>query len=457
MTGVDRAADTPPGLLAHATHLARLLFAETPAEAERNAAALLAPRPVIEGDRAVWRLDTSQHTYIVYENGTLTTRRERPPWARDDVQTIEVDQEREVVHEEFVATCQALRAADEGLWAAAGLDETERAVASARVGYQMHAPWGVHAGDVPTLLGDPGAAAGWAARCTRAMLDAHLRLRMAGDTAATAIAALTLLEHGSDPDRMLAVALMHGLPGKWEIGESFDPRERAEPLCERMTKLVGARGTCAPLLEAPLLALDLQAAGRDGLLQVSGVADWLIAQGRDLVQFARRALSIELFYIRLHRALVYFKAADGVLEFLDRLYGSTPHPQLDAQRVLCEERRVVIVCSLWHAAAVGTDMNPTSFPSLFHWIDELAATLPLEAAEDHVDNAALQLVIPGFVRDLALGWLYLRRGHLKDASEQLTSVIARLERDLQENPPVPFEPGYLIPAREALAGLAAIG
>jgi hypothetical protein len=189
------------------------------------------------------------------------------------------------------------------------------------------------------------------------------------------------------------------------------------------------------------------------------VAQGLERAADESLDAARTSTSIELFYGGLTAALLQYSAADSIYAFIESFFefigkaATETFPQIAARRVLCEERRVTVLGSLWHATGLDPNkLNPTSFASLGAWIDELAG-VPHDEAVANVHDRVLRLVIPSFMRDLVLGSVDRLTGRTESARAALSRAYEALDRDLERNSRLPIEPNYMVPLGNELKAL----
>jgi hypothetical protein len=457
----DPTAQQPQALLAETWYLARLMLADRPDIVDLLVASEhqeLLGDPNI--DRFVLELRTSDEiAYVVADHGTRTTLTDLPDWATDaDVHVVDLRDVGDEGWKRFEEVAQALREAAPSLYNDLRVGDTVAAVAmyheSAEYSAMIRAGEIVHVvrDNVDELLMEPGCVERWAEEAIGRVRHEFDRCRLPIHPAAPAIATLVVILNLPDPRRALAAGLLRAV--RPDIGEddSLSLTGHPEIVAQFVADYPFPQGAVGIMLEPGFYALELELAGHEGLRSAWSSSLYLADVGQRILDEARATSSIELFYLGLGEALLHYRAADAIAEFFADYFASAGResPEVEAHRVLCEERRVTLLGAFYSATSLDPRVQPTSFPSLRRWIDYLAA-MPLDEAVALVHDHALRLVFPRFVRDIVLGGLFRRVGRANASVESLMRAYEALELDRNRNAQLPTEPNFLVLVTEELA------
>jgi hypothetical protein len=299
------------------------------------------------------------------------------------------------------------------------------------------------------VLASPSATHRWCEETMEDVRRTHLSFQAAGADAAAVLAVLSILLVSTDADKLLAL----GTAGAIRSDDATTATLLREPTAT-LSILKEINTGVSPLRIAPV-AQPLYYLSRYGSHDVD-IFDCALVAARELIGLGdddrdnlRESHAIEIHYVGLYGALCWYLAADQVLDAMETIFVDVaPHdPRLryiSDERVICEERRAVLITAL-HAAAGLNPRIPDLWDGAQLWgfLHGLHA-VPASQARAQLRDYALKLLLPRFLRELATGWLEVASAETIDEGlSRLSRLAAELEEALPETIGYRFEPNYL--------------
>lgn len=445
------------------------MLAEAPRDAERWGPLLEAGPPVDSATTERFVLGfgpPEDRSYIVGDHGTMTTRVAPPDWA-DPSEVIEVPWPKgdsESIWIEFRSLAERLKAAEQELYDAIGIEQSVRTIdayyasppdaAVAHIDELRLAP--VPVARVAELLADPESARSWAHAASNAVAVEYRAMHLPIERAAAALVTLQFIARGEDPRIPLAAGLLRVLAPA--IGsDQVETLMLDFPAVTQLASEYPLPSAVLGIMFNPgFYAITMEFAGFAGLRYAFDVACEIQDGADHVLDGARTLTSIQRFYVALADVQLRHRAADAMFaELVKMLPNATDRPAflapLENRRVISAERDVSVRGSFMHATGLVTrEVDPTSFASVGWWATYLAGQGAAQA-RSALHDLALRLVVPTFVRDLMLGIVYRMLGESERAGATLLRVSESLERDRAQNSLIPGEPAYLPPLYEELA------
>jgi hypothetical protein len=407
-------------------------------------------------------------SYIVGDRGVFTTRLTLPTWADapDVLRLGRPPRQTGSILLRIRDAATALSSIDPTLYKALGVEETLQAVERHyREGEQAHDSYSAliprSTDELVELLESREKARAWAVSSFEAARDGCLELKLSIPQATPMVATLGLFALSSNPELLFATSVLRQLQPKISFGELLELVQRPEPAI-RAVEEAESLNEVGVILSVSLYLGPADSTDEGALQTAWDVAGSYEAAGNSAMNAASKTSSVQLFFATLVHGHLYFRAADLIYASLERFSESTARPgllfsELATRRIICEERRAVILSSLIGPLGLPDKLNPTDPNSIGEWINSLAA-MPSRQARALAHDEALRMMIPRFLRELVLGSVYRLHGETTRARDTLTRVLSQLEADEARNARLPTEVN-LMPAlmQELAATYEALG
>jgi hypothetical protein len=444
-------------LLATTVHLTRYLMAQHPVAAEYGAATtdLLAEVSRGPGIRRIIEIaspdDASDESkYLVIDGSEVRTTTQPPPWQNEvESERILLPAQRTTLltemrrrHAEF-ADRQALSAFP------VALDTLESYYDERpRLNGEPFRFLPLDEVRLAEVLASPSATHRWCEETIKDVRRTHLSFQAAGAEAAAVLAVLSILLVSTDADKLLAL----GTAGAIRSDDATTATLLREPTAAlSILKVIAGE---SPLRITPV-AQPLYYLSRFGSHDVD-IFDCALVAARKLIGLGdddrdnlKDSHAIEIHYVGLYGALCWYLAADQVLGAMETIFvDAAPHdPRLryiSDERVICEERRAVLITALNAAAGLNPRIpdlwDGTQLWGFLHGLRAVSAS----EARTQLRDYALKLLLPRFLRELATGWLEVASAETIDEGlGRLSRLAAELEEALPETIGYRFEPNYL--------------
>lgn len=442
---------------AEAYRLLRYMMFENPIDAEQLAVNVDIPelRKVNwAGSGAIGFSNPNGNTYIVYNRGTKYTTTVRPSHISDD----------QIVYVSHLAasttlwlrlqeSCRILEELSSDVYATFGMKKILDSVA------YFYSPRSTpkerplaryrealaNLGE-PSTLASNDAIRSWVSKCW-SVIELYGSCLLAGDEVKYVLTTLALFELSPFPLTSLFEMNLEWLQQNFGITLGDKPVGMAFPD-------VNVRF----YLEHPIVRPDL------AVVWGTGTARVLQKHAEQFRDEAKLKFSIEQFHFNLYLALLYYRCALDAynvvlsLSKVNLVTGERALQRIEEARTevaLCEEHRVVIMASL-SAVVLGQLALPNiaSVEEFQNWVagwanhSSLKAELKIRQAYD------AELLMPKFLRDLALGLVAYISGETKAGLAKMLSIMQELEKHINEAVLL-GDPNYLSTTYGLMAGICA--
>jgi hypothetical protein len=410
---------------------------ETPRAAEQNFVNLMEMSKV-RLDQNLWAYEImadGSATYIVFDHGTKYTTSIRPAQIpQERVIPIAASPAGDNLRNRLRARANALREVSTGIFEAAQIGATLDSVdflysEAAKGPHYRHIEAVKGIGEFLELNNEE-AIRNWCTRCIDRLIESYGSYLLAGDEVIKPVATLLLFDFCPFP--LSALLEMNRDYLRYGVGQTVMGVNVSMPFPVPDIKFY---------LEHPAVPANV------AVVWGTAIAREFQNKAEVYRDHAKTRFTVEQFLAGLYLALVYYRCAlyafRAVLSLkkAKAVTSETAKSRIDeapTEADLCEEYRVVIAASL-HAASEGSASRLVNMPSIANaiqfssWVDWMASPTSQVNAEIEIRQAYdAQLVMPTFLRDLAIGRITCIKGEATKGLAKLQAVTRELEKHLRE-------------------------